>query len=34
MIQEAKQSCRGKWNLPNGKMKPNETIMVSYQDYH
>jgi len=29
MIQEAKHSYRGKWYLPTGKMKKNETIEVS-----
>ena len=29
MIQEAKQSCRGKWYLPAGRMEKDETIVVS-----
>ena len=28
LIQEAKESCRGKWYLPAGRMEPNETIVV------
>jgi len=30
MVQEAKQSCRGKWYLPAGCMENNETIEVCY----
>ena len=29
MMQEAKQSCRGTWYLPAGRMEENETIVVS-----
>lgn len=28
LVQEAKQSCRGKWNLPAGHLDPNETILA------
>ncbi len=27
LVQEAKASCRGKWNLPAGHLDPNETII-------
>ncbi len=27
LVQEAKESCRGKWNLPAGHLDPNETIL-------
>lgn len=27
LVQEAKSSCRGKWNLPAGHLDPNETIL-------
>lgn len=27
LIQEAQESCRGKWNLPAGHLDPNETII-------
>lgn len=27
LVQEAKESCRGKWNLPAGHLDPNETIV-------
>lgn len=26
LVQEAKEKCRGKWNLPAGHLDPNETI--------
>lgn len=26
LVQEAKDNCRGKWNLPAGHLEPNETI--------
>ena len=26
LVQEAKESCRGKWNIPAGHLDPNETI--------
>ena len=29
MMQEAKESCRGKWYLPAGRVEPNETLEVS-----
>ena len=29
LIQEAKQSCRGSWYLPAGRVEPNETLEVS-----
>lgn len=28
LVQEAKASCRGKWNLPAGHLDPNETIFA------
>ena len=28
LIQEAKESCRGEWYLPAGRMELNETIVV------
>ena len=28
LIQEAKESCRGRWYLPAGRMELNETIVV------
>lgn len=28
LVQEAKESCRGKWNLPAGHLDPNETILA------
>jgi len=31
MVQEAKQSCRGKWYLPAGRMEYNETIEVCHR---
>ena len=27
LVQEAKESCRGKWNVPAGHLEPNETLM-------
>ena len=27
LVQEAKEKCRGKWNLPAGHLDPNETIL-------
>ena len=27
LVQEAKESCRGKWNIPAGHLEPNETLM-------
>lgn len=27
LVQEAKASCRGKWNLPAGHLDPGETII-------
>lgn len=27
LVQEAKASCRGKWNLPAGHLDPNETLI-------
>ena len=27
LVQEAKESCRGKWNVPAGHLEPNETFM-------
>lgn len=29
LVQEAKEKCRGKWNLPAGHLDPNETIMAA-----
>lgn len=29
LVQEAKESCRGKWNLPAGHLDPNETILAA-----
>ena len=26
LVQEAKEKCRGKWNIPAGHLDPNETI--------
>lgn len=28
LVQEAKESCRGKWNLPAGHLDPGETIIA------
>lgn len=28
LVQEAKERCRGKWNLPAGHLDPNETILA------
>ncbi len=27
LVQEAKEKCRGKWNLPAGRLEPKETIV-------
>ena len=26
LVQEAQEKCRGKWNIPSGRLDPNETI--------
>lgn len=26
LVQESKEKCRGKWNIPAGHLDPNETI--------
>jgi len=31
MMQEAKESCRGRWYLPAGRVEPNETLMEGVQ---
>ena len=30
LIQEAKESCRGRWYLPAGRIESNETLQVQY----
>lgn len=31
LVQEAKERCRGKWNIPAGHLDPNETILEAAQ---
>ena len=33
LVQEAKEKCRGKWNLPAGHLDPNEILDVKWFTY-